>query len=61
MRAPGGHSGTINGYSTDMYYFEKLNATLVISVNRLDRDNKSQSEAILGAVSKVMLSALGSR
>jgi D-alanyl-D-alanine carboxypeptidase len=56
-----GHSGTINGYSTDMYYFEKLNATLVISVNRLDRDNESQSEAVLGAVSKVMLSALRSK
>jgi D-alanyl-D-alanine carboxypeptidase len=56
-----GHSGTINGYSTDMYYFEKLNATLVISVNRLDRDNRSQSGMILGAVSKVMLSALGAR
>ncbi len=56
-----GHSGTINGYSTDMYYFEKLNATLVVSVTRLDRDNQSQSTAILGAVSKVMLSALGSK
>lgn len=56
-----GHSGTINGYSTDMYYFEKLHATLVISVNRLDRDNESQSTAILGAVSKVMMSALGSK
>ena len=56
-----GHSGTINGYSTDMYYFEKLNATLVISVSRLDRDNQSQSTAILGAVSKAMLSALGSK
>lgn len=55
-----GHSGTINGFSTDMYYFEKLNATLVISVSRLDRDNQSQSTAVLGAVSKVMLSALGS-
>jgi D-alanyl-D-alanine carboxypeptidase len=45
-----GHSGTINGYSSDMYYFTKLDASLVISVNRLDRDNKSQSEAILGIV-----------
>lgn len=55
-----GHSGTINGYSTDMYYFEKLDLSLVISVNRLDRDNKSQSTAILGLVSKTILSALGS-
>jgi D-alanyl-D-alanine carboxypeptidase len=49
-----GHSGTINGYGSDMYYFEKLNATLVVNVNRLDRDNKSQSSAVLGMVSKVM-------
>jgi D-alanyl-D-alanine carboxypeptidase len=53
-----GHSGTINGYSSDMYYFEKLNATLVVNVNRLDRDNKSQSTAVLGMVSKVMVSHL---
>jgi D-alanyl-D-alanine carboxypeptidase len=53
-----GHSGTINGYSSDMYYFEKLNATLVIDVNRLDRDNKSQSTALLGVVAKVMTSHL---
>jgi D-alanyl-D-alanine carboxypeptidase len=53
-----GHSGTISGYSSDMYYFEKLNATLVVNVNRLDRDNKSQSSAVLGMVSKVMMSHL---
>jgi D-alanyl-D-alanine carboxypeptidase len=51
-----GHSGTINGFSTDMYYVAKLDASLVISVNRLDRDNKSQSTAILGVVSKAIKS-----
>jgi D-alanyl-D-alanine carboxypeptidase len=56
-----GHSGTINGFSTDMYYVKELDASLVISVNRLDRDNKSQSTPILAVVSKTMLSALGSR
>jgi D-alanyl-D-alanine carboxypeptidase len=55
-----GHSGTINGYSSDMYYFEKLDLSLVINVNRLDRNNESQSTAILGLVSKTILSALGS-
>jgi D-alanyl-D-alanine carboxypeptidase len=54
-----GHSGTINGFSTDMYYVKQLDASLVISVNRLDRDNKSQSTAIFGLVSKTILSALG--
>jgi D-alanyl-D-alanine carboxypeptidase len=56
-----GHSGTINGFSTDMYYINKLGASLVISVNRLDRDNKSQSTPIVSLVSKTILSALGSR
>jgi D-alanyl-D-alanine carboxypeptidase len=56
-----GHSGTINGFSTDMYYIKKLDASLVISVNRLDRDNKSQSTPILSLASKTILSALGSR
>ena len=56
-----GHSGTINGFSTDMYYIKKLDASLVISVNRLDRDNKSQSTPILSLASKTILSALGPR
>jgi D-alanyl-D-alanine carboxypeptidase len=56
-----GHSGTINGFSTDMYYIEKLDASLVINVNRLDRDNRSQSTPIFGIVSRTILSALGSR
>ena len=38
-----GRSGTFNGFSSDLHYFEKLNATLADNVNRLDRDNKSQS------------------
>ena len=41
-----------------MYYFEKLNATLVVNVNHLDRDNKSQSTEVLGVVSKVIMSHL---
>jgi D-alanyl-D-alanine carboxypeptidase len=54
-----GHSGTINGFSSDMYYIQKLDASLVISVNRLDRDNKSQSTPIYAVVAKTILSALG--
>jgi D-alanyl-D-alanine carboxypeptidase len=54
-----GHSGTINGFSSDMYYIQKLDASLVISVNRLDRDNKSQSTPIYSVVAKTILSALG--
>ncbi|MBV8726456.1 MAG: beta-lactamase family protein, partial [Candidatus Eremiobacteraeota bacterium] len=51
-----GHSGTINGFNSDMYYFRKQNATLVVSVNRLDRDNKSQTDPIL----TLMIKAIGS-
>jgi hypothetical protein len=47
-----------HGFSTDMYYVKQLDASLVISVNRLDRDNKSQSTAIFGLVGKTMLSTL---
>ena len=54
-----GHSGTINGFSTDMYYIKKLDASLVISVNRLDRDNESQSSPIYALVGKTILSTLG--
>lgn len=54
-----GHSGTINGYNTDMYYIEKLNLSFVINVNRLDRDNKSRSTAILDLVTQTILSELG--
>lgn len=54
-----GHSGTINGFCTDMYYIKKLDASLVISVNRLDRDNQSQSSPIYEVVTKTILSTLG--
>jgi D-alanyl-D-alanine carboxypeptidase len=49
-----GHSGTINGFNTDMYYFTKLNASLVVSVNRLDRDNRAQTTAVLGLMTKAI-------
>jgi D-alanyl-D-alanine carboxypeptidase len=49
-----GHSGTINGFSTDMYYFAKFNASLVISVNRLDRDNEGRTTPILALMTKTI-------
>lgn len=45
-----GHSGTINGYNTDVYYFEKLDAAVVINVNRLDKDNEAQTTPVLKRV-----------
>jgi D-alanyl-D-alanine carboxypeptidase len=56
-----GHSGTINGFSTDTYYLEKLDASLVISVNRLDRDNKSQSSPILELLTRALVPSLGAK
>ncbi len=49
-----GHSGTINGFSTDMYYVKKNDASFVISVNRLDRDNRSQTLPILAIVQSAL-------
>ncbi len=49
-----GHSGTINGFNTDVYYFEKLDAAVVIDVNRLDADNAPQTTPVLEAVFKTI-------
>jgi D-alanyl-D-alanine carboxypeptidase len=45
-----GHSGTVAGFSTDMYLFPKMNATVIVSVSRLDRDDHLQSPPVLQAV-----------
>jgi D-alanyl-D-alanine carboxypeptidase len=45
-----GHSGTIPGFNTDMYYLRDVDATIVINVNRLDRDDKPQTTPILQEV-----------
>jgi D-alanyl-D-alanine carboxypeptidase len=49
-----GHSGTINGFNTDLYYLEKLDAAVVVSVNRLDKDNRPQTTPILSLVLKAL-------
>jgi D-alanyl-D-alanine carboxypeptidase len=54
-----GHSGTVPGFNTDMYYFVEQNATLIINVNRLDRDDKSQSSPVLKAVSDALAAQFG--
>jgi D-alanyl-D-alanine carboxypeptidase len=56
-----GHSGTINGFNTDVYYLEKLDAAVVISVNRLDKDNKPQTTPILQAVLNAIQTQLKAR
>jgi hypothetical protein len=41
-----------------MYYFTKRNASLVVSVNRLDRDNRSQTTPILELMTKAIQTEL---
>jgi len=53
-----GHSGTINGFNTDMYYLEKPDAALVVTVNRLDKDNKAQTTPVLELMLKTIQSEL---
>jgi D-alanyl-D-alanine carboxypeptidase len=45
-----GHGGTIPGFNTEMYYLFEQDAVVVVSVNRLDRDDKSQTTPIVTAV-----------
>jgi D-alanyl-D-alanine carboxypeptidase len=56
-----GHSGTINGFNTDVYYLEQPDAALVISVNRLDKDNKPQTTPVLQLMLKTIQSELKRR
>jgi D-alanyl-D-alanine carboxypeptidase len=54
-----GHSGTIPGFSTDMYYFPDVDATVVINVNRLDRDDESQTTPVLKAATDALVALFG--
>jgi D-alanyl-D-alanine carboxypeptidase len=54
-----GHSGTVPGFTTDMYYFVERNATLIINVNRLDRDDKPRTSPVLKAVSDTLAAQFG--
>lgn len=49
-----GHNGTIFGFSTEMYYLPAHKATIIVSVNRLDEDDKSQSTDIFLQISALL-------
>lgn len=49
-----GHTGTIAGFSTDMFYLPALDASIIISVNRLDLDDESQSTPLTLALTKIV-------
>jgi D-alanyl-D-alanine carboxypeptidase len=54
-----GHGGTIPGFSTEMYYVPAWDATLVVSVNRLDRDDTLQTVPVTTAVSNALTKEFG--
>lgn len=41
-----GHNGTIFGFSSEAFYLPPKDAVIVINVNRLDQDDRSQSSAL---------------
>lgn len=49
-----GHNGTIMGFSTEMFYLPEKDAVIVISVNRLDENDKSCSGELFFALTKLM-------
>ena len=49
-----GHNGTIFGFSSEMWYLPERDAVIVISVNRLDKDDQSQSTALFLKISKAL-------
>lgn len=49
-----GHNGTIFGFSSEMWYLPERDAMIVISVNRLDKDDQSRSTALFLKISKTL-------
>ena len=53
-----GHNGTIFGFSTEAWYLPEADATFVVSVNRLDRDDDSKSFSTFALVAKQLFPTL---
>lgn len=49
-----GHNGTIFGFSTEMFYLPQHDATVIVSVNRLDENDQSQSTEIFLRVTSIL-------
>jgi len=49
-----GHSGTIFGFSTEMFYLPEKDAVIIINVNRTDEDNRSKSDALFARIAKYL-------
>lgn len=53
-----GHNGTIFGFSTEVWYLPEADATIVVSVNRLDLDDASKSFNTFALVAKALFPTL---
>jgi D-alanyl-D-alanine carboxypeptidase len=49
-----GHNGTIFGFSSELFYLPEKDAVIVIDVNRLDLDDKSQSTESFLSITKLL-------
>jgi D-alanyl-D-alanine carboxypeptidase len=52
-----GHNGAIWGFSSDMFYLPEKDATIVISVNRNDEDERSHADGLFFALTKILFPA----
>ena len=49
-----GHTGTIFGFSTELFYLPAKDAVIIINVNRLDLDDHSKSGVLFMLISKLI-------
>lgn len=49
-----GHNGTIFGFSSEMFYLPRLDALIIINVNRLDLDDHSRSSELFLRLTKLL-------
>ena len=49
-----GHTGTIMGFSSEMFYLPEKDAVIIINVNRLDENDKSCSSELFEAITRIM-------
>ncbi len=49
-----GHNGTIFGFSSEMWYLPERDAVVIVSVNRLDADDRSRSFELFAKVTKLV-------
>lgn len=53
-----GHNGTIFGFSTEAWYLPEADATIVVSVNRLDLDDASKSFNTFALIARALFPTL---